>query len=119
MMSCSTTNFSSDVIQGSVSYREKIALPPSAYLEIVLADISMADATYIALNKKRISNLGQVPIFFEISYDRRQIIENHSYAVSAKIIDQGALLFISDQAYLVITKNSSKEILMVLKRVAH
>jgi putative lipoprotein len=117
MMGCSTTNSPNDVIQGTVSYRERVALPPGAYLELVLADVSLADAPYIVLNKKRITSLGQVPISFEISYDRQQIIENHTYSVMARIYDQGSLLFINDQAYLVITKYQTKEIHMVLKRV--
>jgi len=117
MMGCSTTNSTNDVIQGTVSYRERIALPPGAYLELVLADVSLADAPYIVLNKKRITPLGQVPISFEISYDRQQIIENHTYSVMARIYNQDSLLFINDQAYLVITKYQTKEIHMILKRV--
>jgi putative lipoprotein len=119
MVGCSTTQSSNDVIKGTVIYRERIALTPSAYLEVILADVSLADAPYIILNKKIISPLGQTPIFFEINYDRRQILENHSYSVMAKIVDHGSLVFINDQAYTVITKNQSKEVSMVLRRVSN
>ena len=64
MVGCSTTQSSNDVIKGTVIYRERIALTPSAYLEVILADVSLADAPYIILNKKIISPLGQTPIFF-------------------------------------------------------
>ena len=41
IMGCGAMN-QQDKIQGSVTYRERIALPPNAQLEIVLADVSLA-----------------------------------------------------------------------------
>ena len=104
-------------IQGSVIYLERIALPPAAQLEIVLADVSLADAPYQAIAEKRINPAGQVPIQFELNYDSKKIMTNHTYAVMARITYDGQLLFINDQSYQVITRGRPNTLEMVLKKV--
>ena len=104
-------------IQGSVTYLERIALSSNAQLEIVLADVSLADAPYQAIVEKKINPAGQVPIQFELNYDPKKIMANHTYAVMARITDDGKLLFINDQSYQVITRGQPNTVKMVLKRV--
>jgi putative lipoprotein len=104
-------------IQGSVTYLERIALPPNAQLEIVLADVSLADAPYQAIAEKKINPTGQVPIQFELNYDPKKIMNHHTYAVMARITDDGRLLFINDQSYQVITRGRPNTVVMVLKKV--
>jgi putative lipoprotein len=106
-----------DKIQGSVTYRERIALPPNAQLEIVLADVSLADAPYKAIAEKKIIPAGQVPILFELNYDPNKIMPNYTYAVMARITEDGKLLFINDQSYQVITRGRPNTVEMDLKRV--
>jgi putative lipoprotein len=104
-------------IQGSVTYRERIALPPTAQLEIVLADVSLADAPYRKISDLKITPAGQVPIQFTIEYDPTKINPNFTYAVMARITDDGKLLFINDTSYQVITRGRPNSVEMVLKRV--
>ncbi len=104
-------------IQGSVTYLERIALPPNAQLEIVLADVSLADAVYRKISDLKITPAGQVPIQFTIEYDPKKIDPRHTYAVMARITDDGKLLFINDQSYQVITRGRPKTVEMVLKKV--
>ena len=104
-------------IQGSVTYLERIALSSNAQLEIVLADVSLADAPYQAIVEKKINPAGQVPIQFELNYDPKKIMANHTYSVMARITDDGKLLFINDQSYQVITRGQPNTVKMVLKRV--
>ena len=106
-----------DKIHGSVTYLERITLPPNAQLEIVLADVSLADAPYKAIAEKKINHTGQVPIQFELNYDPKKIMINHTYAVMARIRDDGRLLFINDQSYQVITRGQPNTVAMVLKKV--
>ncbi|BDW10124.1 hypothetical protein PSHI8_02060 [Polynucleobacter sp. SHI8] len=106
-----------DKIQGSVTYLERIALPPGSQLEIVLADVSLADAPYQAIAEKRINPAGQVPIQFELNYDPKKIMTNHTFAVMARITNDGQLLFINDQSYQVITRGRPNTVEMVLKKV--
>lgn len=104
-------------IQGTVTYLERFALSPSAQVELVLADVSLADAPYTRISNTTIKPSGQVPIHFEISYDPEKIIPNHTYAVMARITDGGRLLFINDQSYQVITRGRPSSVEMVLKKV--
>jgi putative lipoprotein len=116
IMGCGAMN-QQDKIQGSVTYRERIALPPNAQLEIVLADVSLADAPYKAIAEKKIIPAGQVPILFELNYDSNKIMPNYTYAVMARITEDGKLLFINDQSYQVLTRGQPNTVEMVLKRV--
>jgi len=116
IMGCGAMN-QQDKIQGSVTYRERIALPPNAQLEIVLADVSLADAPYKAIAEKKIIPAGQVPILFELNYDSNKIMPNYTYAVMARITEDGKLLFINDQSYQVLTRGRPNTVEMVLKKV--
>lgn len=116
IMGCGVIN-QQDKIHGSVTYLDRIVLPPNAQLEIVLADVSLADAPYKAIAEKKINPTGQVPIQFELNYDPKKIMINHTYAVMARIRDDGRLLFINDQSYQVITRGQPNTVAMVLKKV--
>lgn len=111
------TMIQTEKIQGSVTYRERIALPPTAQLEIVLADVSLADAPYRKISDLKITPVGQVPIQFTIEYDPTKINPSFTYAVMARITDGGKLLFVNDTSYQVITRGRPNTVEMVLKRV--
>ena len=117
LTACSVMTTSGKV-QGTVTYLERYALSPSAEVELVLADVSLADAPYTRISATTIKPAGQVPIHFEISYDPSKIIANHTYAVMARITDGGRLLFINDQSYQVITRGRPNSVEMALKKVA-
>ena len=105
-------------VTGTVAYRERIALAPSAVIKVQLVDVSRADAPAIVLGEQVIQANGrQVPFAFEIAYDPAKIEASHSYAVQARIEDGGHLRFITDQHYAVITRGAPNEINLVLKAV--
>jgi putative lipoprotein len=105
------------IVRGEAMYRERIAVPPGAQLEVLLLDVSRADAPSETLGGVTLSDIGQPPYPFEIAYRPEQIIESHTYVVQARLTHQGRLLFITDQAYPVITRDHPSEVLIVLKRV--
>jgi putative lipoprotein len=83
-------------VTGTVTYRERIALPPTAVIKVQLADVSRADAPAIVLGEQVILAAGnQVPFKFEITFDPARIEASHTYAVQARIEDDGKLRFIS------------------------
>jgi putative lipoprotein len=53
-------------INGTATYRERMALPPDAVFEVTLEDISRADATADVLGRARIENPGNPPFHFSI-----------------------------------------------------
>ncbi len=97
-----------DVVSGSVTYNERIALPEDATLSVQLQDTSLADASATVLGEVSYVTAGkQVPLPFAISYDPAEIEENHTYSLSARITDAaGNLLFINDTAIHVITNGN-------------
>ena len=85
-------------VTGQISYRERIALPPTAQVEITLADVSLMDAPAKTIAQQRFTADGrQVPFAFSLTVDQRPLDPRHSYAVSARISDaSGRLMFITD-----------------------
>ena len=92
-------------VSGQVTYRQRIALPPEAVIKVQIQDVSLADAPAEVIGEQIIQANGkQVPLPFEVEYNPDDIIENHSYSMSARIEDStGILLFISDTHTPVIT----------------
>jgi Type III secretion system lipoprotein chaperone (YscW) len=70
-------------IEGTATYRERMALPPAAVFEAVLEDVSRADASAVTIAQIRLTPPGNPPITFTIAYDPRKIVANHRYAVRA------------------------------------
>ncbi|TKF72333.1 lipo-like protein [Vibrio sp. F13] len=92
------------VISGTVSYRERIALPENAVVTVTLEDISLADApSTVIATQEFITDGKQVPFAFELSYDNDKIKANHRYNMRASIHVDGKLRFITDTIKSVIT----------------
>jgi putative lipoprotein len=105
-------------VTGTIAYRERIALSPTAVISVKIVDVSRADAPAIVLGEQLIEAAGkQVPFPFSIAYDPAGIDPRMSYAVQARIEDGGRLMFISDQNYAVITRGAPAHVDLVLKAV--
>ena len=104
-------------VTGSVTYRERIALPPTAVVLVKLVDVSRADAPAVLIAEQVIRAEGrQVPFEFALMYDESRILPAHTYAVQVRIEDGGKLLFISDTMHLVITRNAPSRVDIVVRR---
>ena len=105
-------------VTGSVTYRERIALSPGAWLEVQLRDVSYQDAAAPLIAEQVIHNPGQVPIEFKIDYDASEIDERNTYSVQATIYESdGRMAFTNDTAYEVITRGNPKKVDMLLVMV--
>jgi len=103
-------------VTGTVTYRERIALPDDAVVTVQIQDVSLMDAPAQVMGEQVIhTNGGQVPIAYAVPYDREAIDEGHGYSMSARIEDgAGKLLFISDTVVPVITRdNPTKDVEIV------
>ena len=98
-------------VSGTVVYRERIALPDDAVVTVQLRDVSLMDVEAQLLGEEVIHpDGGQVPIPYKVPYDAEAIDERNSYSMSARIEDgSGKLLFISDTAIPVITRDNPTE----------
>jgi putative lipoprotein len=83
-------------LEGSVSYLERVALPPDAVVNVMLLDLSLVGVPQRVVAKQEIRPAGQVPIPFVLEYDRAAIDPAHRYGLRAKIFDaRGRLLWIN------------------------
>ncbi|MDM0052462.1 YbaY family lipoprotein [Variovorax sp. J22R115] len=106
-------------VTGSVTFRERIALDPSAEIVVHLLDVSRMDVAAVVLAEQRIRADGrQVPFNFALSVDPARIDPRMRYNVSARILQGDKLLFISDTAYPVLTQGRGTTADLMLVRVA-
>ncbi|MGR5127420.1 YbaY family lipoprotein [Photobacterium swingsii] len=97
-------------VEGTVSYRERIALPANAKVTVTLSDVSLMDvAAEVISQQSFLADGKQVPFNFLLDYETDEIIANHTYAVSARIEVDGKLMFITDTSNRVITDANKTE----------
>jgi putative lipoprotein len=106
-------------VSGTVAYRERIALDPSAEVVVQLLDVSRMDAPSVTLAEQRIKANGKQPPFaYELQVDAARIDPRMRYAVSARILRGEQLLFINDTQYPVLTQGGGTSANLVLVRVS-
>ena len=109
---------SEGVLSGTVSYRERIALPPDAIVEVWVVDVSPGIVTQQIVAGASIPTQGrQVPIRFDLRYDLNKVFPDRSYALKAVILSQGQTLFEAGDGEHVITKGNPTEVTLLLRRV--
>lgn len=108
----------SETFAGSVTYRERMALPPDAVLTVTLEDVSLADAPAVTLAQATIASGGQqVPIPFSMLYPTSAVKPGSVYAARARVMQGDQLLFTTTERIQVDPLNPSP-VEMVMTRVA-
>jgi putative lipoprotein len=103
-------------IHGTATYRERIALPPTAVFEATLEDVSRVDAPADVIARVRVTPAGNPPIRFEIPVDLARIRPDRRYLVRARIVDGDRLMFTSDVSYPVLTQGYGTTVALMLRR---
>lgn len=103
-------------VEGSATYRERIAVPPDATLYVELLDVSRADAPAVTLAAQRFA-LSGVPAQFNLTYDDTLIQDRHRYVVRASISQEQNLLFTTDTAHPVLTDGAGSTADLTLVQV--
>ena len=110
---------SQPVITVTVTYRERMALPPDAVISAQLQDVSRADVAAVVLAEASLTADGaNVPFTLELAYDPAQIVAGNRYIVRAEIRQGDDLLFTTDQSYPVLTDDSPSAVEIILVRVS-
>lgn len=105
-------------ITGSVTYRQRIALPSDATVVVRLEDVSRADAPATNVAVLSIVTTGQqVPISFELHYDPSHIEASHRYSLRATISANGRMLFTTTGSNPVITQGAPTHVSLMLNQV--
>lgn len=103
-------------IEIAAAYRERIALPPDAILEVELLDVSRADAPSIRLSSQRFK-MDRVPLSVTLHYDADIIDARMSYTISARILSGDTVLFRTTSAYPVLTRDFPAQAELVLHKM--
>jgi putative lipoprotein len=114
LAACSSTSSGDRAsLDGEVFYLQRIALPPTAQVTVSLQDVSLADAPAVDLAQQQLKLGRQVPLAFHLDYDRNQVQTGHAYALSARIEDNGRLLFITTERHSVKLDGSDPQTLRI------
>lgn len=106
------------VVSGTVTYRERMALPADAVVEVWITDVTPGVVTNMALlGEATVQSAGrQVPIPFEIRFEPSRVAPDHLYAVKAAIKGGGQTLFESEAGTHVITRGNPTRVELRLTR---
>ena len=106
---------SASTVTGTVTYRQRIALPPDAVVRLVIEDVSRADAPATSIAEEQVPTNGkQVPIPFDVKYDPAALNPAHRYQIRATISSGGKLLFTSTAAHPVLTQGAPEKHIDIL-----
>lgn len=108
--------FGMDMIIRTATYRERIAMPPEAWFEASLEDVSRADAAAEVVGQVRVDSPSNPPIRFQIPYNDTQLDPKHRYAVRGRIMLDGRLMFVTDRIYPVLTRGAGSTVELLLKK---
>lgn len=102
-------------VTGTISYRDRMALPAGATATVEIRDTSLADAAAPLLASTTITPTGnQVPLHWLLRFDPATLAPQASYSVAARITDQaGKLLWVSDSANPALTRGAPADLIDV------
>ena len=106
-----------DRITGTLTLLARVALPPQAAVRVSLRDVSLADAPAPEIAALDLRPKHQPPLPFVLRYEKARIHPAHTYAVSARVLVDGRLAFITTRVYPVITRGAPRTVEMVLDPV--
>jgi putative lipoprotein len=101
-----------------VGYRERVALPADAVVDIWITDITPGIIVPAVITAETSFKSGsrQVPLPFELTFDPDRIVATHRYGVRAVIKSGGNVLFQSESPTPVITQGNPTQVQLMLTR---
>ena len=106
-------------VTGTVTYRERIALPTGAVVRVTLLDVSLIDMPPRVIAQQELRPSQQVPIPFVLTFEPREIERGHRYGLRASIEDaRGQPLWVSPAAEPVLTEGAPAAVELQVQRVA-
>ena len=96
----------------------RTVLPPDAYVQVELVDISRQDAPARTIAMQEIALEGrQVPIPFVIAYGPAAIDPSHAYAVQVRIVAGQRLLYANHSVYRVLTNGIRSNVEVIVEPI--
>lgn len=95
-------------LTGTLNYEKDFSLSKDVDIYVLLQDISKMDAPAEIVSMYTVPSEEdgyKKPLDFSLDYHESDILENHTYAVSAQVYFEEELIMTTTNAYLVITNN--------------
>lgn len=102
-------------LSGQVTYRERIALPDAATLEIQLVDQTLPTLPP-RLDVKAPIGPGQVPLSFSLGFEDSMILPGHAYALVATIVVPDGMMFRNTEPYALDPLTPVQPVLITVNR---
>lgn len=115
--SLSSAHAKEGVLALTVGYRERIAPPPDAVLEVALLDVSQAGEAATRLAMQRFKLTG-VPMSVTLRYDPELIDDGQSYGISAEILSGEVARFKTTTPHPALTQDAPDQIELMLTKVS-
>jgi uncharacterized lipoprotein YbaY len=80
-------------ISGTITYRDRSALPRDAVATVELREIVRSDIRPITIARQTVTGIRSVPVQFSLDYDPTQIDNRRSYVLHASITSQGREIY--------------------------
>jgi putative lipoprotein len=104
------------VVEGTVFYRERIALPRDAMVNVKLVERQRGRDRVVA--GRMIGPVRRTPIAFELAYDPREIDDRHEYVLEATILVDRQPWMVSSRPAPCLTHGHGRRNIEVLVRRA-
>ena len=103
-------------VTGTLSYPQLSGvLVEGAIIYVTLVDVSpREDSSGSIISRLAIANPSQSPLRFELKYNLTQINHRHTYAIQARIANQGKVILTNNLPYPVITRGNPHSVDVML-----
>src|SRR5690606_19639559 len=116
LTSAACGGLSETTLDGTVTYRERMALTPNATIRVALLDETVADRPTVIAETTFTSGTRQVPLAFSLPYNPGSIERGNTYSLLAEIRQDDHLLFMTNEQYQVINNDRTRDIELMLIR---
>jgi putative lipoprotein len=106
-----------ETIEGSIWYRERIVLPPSAEIHVYLEDVARMDVPAEVVATTSVDPRDGPPFSFALPYDPRKLRDRGRYVLRVRIEADGRLLFINTQSVPAFAGDASAPLEIRVSRV--
>lgn len=103
-------------VTGTVTYRERFALPPDAEMRVTLYETKDAGAAPTFIAEQIVPRPGQIPLRFRVAFPPSVIDARAGYMLVARIEIGGRLAFVNERPEPVLTQGNPSTVDIVVKR---
>jgi len=105
-------------VTGTVTYRDRTALPRDAVATVELREVLRPDLRPITIARQTISPVTRVPISFSIEYDPTEIDSRRTYVIDANITAGGRQVYAMRQSAPIFNGRPSTDVQLLVESTA-